>query len=261
MLGLRASDVLGEQATVERDGASLHVTLRSQDGRVLGERSLPADGSCAELAGVVAVVLAAWLSDVHPEFVGALPAAPPPPPPPPPARPARPSPPSHQGRIGLGLGADFSGSKLVPLATLGLDWTPIRGGFGAFVSATISGQHSVTLSSGSVRYFRWPLQLGPLLRVPLAGSALDVKAGPVLAWLYLSGNGFASSSTRSAFVGGGFISTRIAITAQTFEPYAELGGLLFGPSQAFVQRPADQVTATLPSFELYAAVGASLGAW
>src|SRR5882724_6003193 len=84
ILGLSTSAKLAEQASVERTDAALHVTLRSEDGRVLGERSLPADGSCSELVGVVAVVLAAWLSDVHPEFVGALPAAPSPPPPPPP---------------------------------------------------------------------------------------------------------------------------------------------------------------------------------
>src|SRR4051812_33378892 len=123
ILGLRAGVVLGEQATVERLESSLHVSLKSQDGRVLGDRSLPLDGSCSELAGVAAVVLAGWLSDVHPEFVGVLPEAPPPPPPPPPpqqqqpARPVRPRPASHQGRVGLGLGANFSGARLVPTAT------------------------------------------------------------------------------------------------------------------------------------------------
>jgi hypothetical protein len=149
----------------------------------------------------------------------------------------------------------------VPTATLGLEWSPRRGGVGAFMSATVSGLHTQPLSPGRVDYLRWPLQLGPLLRLPLAASALDVKAGPVLAWLHLSGNGFASTSTRSALVAGGFISTRLAVTSHPFEPFAELGGLLFDSSTAFIQRPADRVTATLPSFELYAAVGGSLRAW
>ena len=86
MLGLRTTDALEERATVERDGSSLRVTLRSKDERVLGDRLLRADGSCDELAGVVAVVLATWLSDVHPEYVGSLPE------PAPPVSPAVPAP-------------------------------------------------------------------------------------------------------------------------------------------------------------------------
>jgi len=265
ILGLSANAVLAEQATVERDDSSLHVTLRSPDGHVLGDRSLRADGSCSELVGVVAVVLAAWLSDVHPEFVGALPAAPPPPSPPPspppPATPLSSSPPSHHGALGLALGADLAGKNLAPLGALAFDWLPTRGGLGAFASASATGLHREALSTGSVQYWRWPLRLGAVLRLPLAGSALDVKAGPALGWLRLNGSGFATSSSSSALIGGGFISTRIVMTAQSFEPYAELGGVLFGSTRAFVQRGSDQVTVDLPSLELFFAIGASVRVW
>jgi hypothetical protein len=264
ILGLGALDTLDEQAAVEREESSLHVTLRSKDGRVLGDRLLRAEGSCDELAGAVAVVLAAWLSDVHPEFVGTLPESAPKPAPLPPApapRAKAPSEPWLHGSFGAAIGADFSRESLTYLGTLGARFVLTRSGFGAAITATFVGARTQPLSSGNVRYFRWPLLLGPLYRVPLAASNLDLQAGVAVSWLHLAGSGFADSSTRNAFAGGGFVSTRVSLAATGVEPFLELTGLFFPPTRAFVQHGSERILVNLPDFELYAALGAALRAW
>jgi hypothetical protein len=118
------------------------------------------------------------------------------------------------------------------------------------------------LSSGSVRYLRWPLLLGPAFRVPLAAaSKLDLHAGAAVAWLHLSGSGFADSSDRDAVVGGGFVSTRFSLASKGFEPFAELSCALFPATRAFVVRGPEQIAVDLPHVELYVALGASLRVW
>ncbi|MDF3069531.1 MAG: hypothetical protein K0R38_5132 [Polyangiaceae bacterium] len=58
---------------MQRREAGLFVELRSADATSIGERLLPVEGSCDELAQAAAVVLSAWLSDVHPDFAPELP--------------------------------------------------------------------------------------------------------------------------------------------------------------------------------------------
>ena len=125
ILHLAPEQQLTESFLVERHEAGLYVVLKAADASVIGERTLPLEGSCDELAQAAAVVLSAWLTDVHPDFAGALPApvpapAPEPQPPPEPAKPeatpppavrkpapvfpVRPSAPPNPGRFDWGLG-------------------------------------------------------------------------------------------------------------------------------------------------------------
>jgi hypothetical protein len=276
ILGLPASRAIDEQAMVAREGGSLKVTLRTKDGRAIGERSLQADGTCGELAGVVAVVLSAWLSDVHPEFVASLPEAAPPPPPEPraPIAPAPPRPPpevpretratgalSHHGAFAAAVGADLLAQAPAPLAMLGFRWMPEKSGLGAAAAVTIIGARTEPLLSGSVRYWRWPLSIGPAWRMASEVASVDIAAGPALAWLHLEGRDFSLSATRDTPVVGGTISTRISLGADTLNPFAEVTGVWWPSSQAFVQRGAQQLAVDLPAFELYVVIGASLRAW
>src|SRR5262245_21568094 len=54
-----------EVALLWFEGASLHVTLARRDGVVLAEKSLAPEHSCRETARTAAVVLAAWLGELH----------------------------------------------------------------------------------------------------------------------------------------------------------------------------------------------------
>jgi len=60
-------------ARIEEAGGVLRVSLSAPDGALLGTRDLPRTSSCAELAAAAAVVVAAWESDVHPEFRPSIP--------------------------------------------------------------------------------------------------------------------------------------------------------------------------------------------
>jgi hypothetical protein len=123
------------------------------------------------------------------------------------------------------------------------------------------GARSEPLSSGTVRYWRWPLLLGPAWRVPLDSAAFEIEAGVALAWLHLEGKGFVVPTTRNDFLGGGYISTRIAVVADRFEPFVDLTGVLWRSAQPFVQQGANQVDVGLPALELYVAFGASFRVW
>ena len=131
ILHLKAEQELSESFLVERHEAGLNVELRGADASTIGQRTLPTEGSCDELAQAAAVVLSAWLTDVHPDFAGALPAPepkpgpePPPepkselePPKPPPVTETKAPPPKSPAPVtarawdfALGIGADYSAS-------------------------------------------------------------------------------------------------------------------------------------------------------
>ena len=57
ILHLRPEQALSEHFVVERHEAGLYVELRSADSTLIGERTLPAEGSCDELAQAAAVIL------------------------------------------------------------------------------------------------------------------------------------------------------------------------------------------------------------
>jgi len=281
-LGLSSEVRIEERVSVAREGDQLRVTARGKDDRLLGERLLPAEGSCEELAGAVAVVLAAWISDEHPEYVAAAPAPETPPPAPsepvppplppsaiapvvaplPPTRAAETPPPTARRKaghfdIGAALGASISGDGVVPLGALGGRWMPEGMGLGGSLSASVSGSRSLDLSEGSVRYWRWPLLLGPALRLPLGAAFLDLQGGAALAWLHIEGVDFSGPNRQNALAAGGFASARVALSSGLLRPFAELSGLIWGPTEAFVQRGDAQPTVELARAEISLAFGAA----
>lgn len=293
ILGLSAGAVVPEHASVSREGASLRVTLRAADARVLGERLLPAEGSCDEQAAAVAVLLAAWLSDVHPEYVGALPDAPPTPvlaspqPETPPAPPAEPPPPlaapvvppardnaapavpqqserraPHRSiELSAAAGGVLSSASPVPFGTLGLHYLPQSNGLGAALAVTLSTPRREDLSGGSVSYFRWPLVLGPALRASLGSTLLDVTAGPAAAWFHLSGVNFQDPATHDVVVWGGALAARWALPQGRLAPFIEVSGMAFAKARAVVRHGTDERSVDLPNLELYASLGGSFRAW
>lgn len=284
-LGLRAEVPIEERVSVEHRGEQLRVTARGKDDRLLGERLLPAQGSCEELAGAVAVVLAAWISDQHPEYLAALPAPevpaepspeapelPPPPPATPPTAPPEAAAPSHDEapasrnqsgvahRFGVGaaLGAEFSSDGAVPLGAIGARWMPEHRGTGGALTAVVTGSRRVELSNGSVRYFRWPLVLGPVFRFPIGGTSLDLQAGAALAWLHLEGIDYSPAQEHDAFSAGGALAARLVLASGLLRPFAELNGVVWGPTEAVVRRgDGDELSVKLPQVEVFAVFGAA----
>jgi hypothetical protein len=232
ILHLTPEQVLSEGFIVERHEAGLYVELRSADLTLIGQRTLPAEGNCDELAQAAAVVLSAWLSDVHPDFAGVLPAPAPAaePAPPPTAQPSRPpasKPPTPQPQatplparspprplprleISLGVGGEVTSSGPAFAGMLGVGYIPARQGLGLSATAILSPPQQEPLGPGLVEWRRWPLDVGPNLRIADETVSWDLCVGPTLAWLRLAGANFDRPSSRDDVAVGAFLSGRLS---------------------------------------------------
>ncbi len=190
-------------ATLEEGRTHLRVIVRRPDGTTLGQRELQRDHSCAELADAVALVVATWESDVHPEFALALP--------PPVDRPAASSvssdgapdrspdsPPVLQqrtrpadgptgadlesvatpapSRTGFDIGAALVAaaaphtldgsfeSDLVAAVSVVAGWVPHGSGPGARVALGIAADRVIPLASGDAHWRRVTAAVGPQFR-------------------------------------------------------------------------------------------------
>ncbi len=286
ILGMKPDATLQERATLKTQGETLRIVVRRPDGSVLGERVLSAAAPCDELEKLASVVVASWISDVHPEFVATLPPAPASgvmpddatpgatiptvPAAAPSASPTSASPsnppalPSVVARhqrwrweLSAAVGADFAEDGISPLGSLGVRWMPERLGFGAALTAHAMTARTKELSMGSVRYWRWPLVAGPALRVPMGMGRFDVHAGAALGWLHAEGRGFAPSETANVPRGGALLGMRGACGPARWKAFLELSGVVWGKTEAFIEKGDASPSITLPMVELYATVGAS----
>jgi hypothetical protein len=263
-----------ERAIVTHDGHALRVVLRGADGRDVGERLLSTDASCDDLAQAVAVVLATWISDVHPEFVGALPQRQPEPD----AKPidtrsattseprarfahevATPetTPPRGVSRHiepGLGVGVGIAGPKAAAVASLVAAWIP-SSGIGLAVSATLASTREQPLADGTLAWRRWPVAAGLVLRVPLRGALLDFSGGGAFAWSHLVGRGFPSTSSADDFALGAFASARVASSEGTLVPFAALTGYAWLARSAAYVRPEGGAELDLPRYDFTLVAG------
>lgn len=287
ILDFRSAAELKEHALVERNGDSVRVSLTGADGHVIGERTLAVEGSCEDMARAAAVVLATWLGDVHPEFVRPLPPAEPEPPneadaPAPPAA-TTPAPrvaqppvlapapelnqsaalgsPSSSNRwapgAGLGVGIDASGA-LTPLLSLTGTWAPSGFGWGAAATLILTGVREQALEPGAVRWWRWPLLLGPSLRLTPSGASVELSTGATFAWLHLRGRGFDPNRGADDVSFGSFAAVRLAASSGRWRPFVATTGL-FWLRRATAQTNAEAGNETrLPSLDVLLTAGAAL---
>lgn len=154
---LRPLAVNRESARIETEGALLRIQVLDAQGMVLVERNLPTTGhSCAALARAAAVVIAAWMIDLHPELA-------PPAPSQGPAAPVRataapalvltPPTPGDGSRIqaSAGAGVSVSSDGWTPEGRLQLGWAA-----GPRLLLRLSlfgeGRRQVEVDAGSARY-------------------------------------------------------------------------------------------------------------
>jgi hypothetical protein len=276
ILHLSPEQQLSEGFAVERHEAGLYVALRGADSSLIGERTLPTSGSCHELAQAAAVVLAAWLSDVHPDFAGALPAPPavpppeqpePPPPPPPPPATARapaaaPPPPAGsaaQRRLHVlgGLGGDLTGGALSPALLLGASFGAEVSGVALSARALLTLPRQEPLGPGQVTWRRWPLGIGPSLRLATGTWAFSLSAGPAAAWLGLGGDSFDRVADQNGLVWGGFGELLVSGRAHPFAPFGALN-VQFYPGNTTAYVSGLDLSWDLPPLSATLIVGARL---
>jgi hypothetical protein len=279
---------IDERALVMREAGSLRVVLRGADGRDVGERVLSADAGCEDLAQAVGVVLATWISDVHPEYVATLPstevtpgatdAKPPSPTPTPTAHaegepaadtsatlPTHDSAPAQDGPTqaprrlepGLGVGVGLSGPRAAATVSVVVAWVPAGSGVGLAASATVASPREQPLADGKLQWWRWPATVGLVLRTPAARAIVDVTAGGALAWAHLNGRGFPSTSSADDFTLGAFASVRIAYATGRLVPFAAATGYgWLARSTAYV-RPDMGGDLDLPRYDVMLMAGAT----
>lgn len=291
ILGLSATEHLSEVARLAYADGGLVVTLRDTEGRVLGARTLPLEGDCDELARAAAVVLATWLSDVHPEFVprlaqraNATPSAPtvanaagttdgatrtsaangsnagkav--------ARVTRPSGSMRSSgsvhlerewrlRAGAAVGAAVLSAPVAFAGTLSVAFVPNHGGIGATLRASAVTPRERDVPGGKVRYFRWPLAAGATLRFKAPSVALELDGGGALGWLHVAGRSFSPDHSADDATFGTFAAARALGTGGPIQPFAELAAL-FWLRSARVYADATQPSVALPRGELTLSAG------
>jgi hypothetical protein len=274
-----------ETALVALEGSELRIVLTTRDGRLLGERRLPADGTCDERALSVAVVLGAWIATAHPEYLSTLPepksepeptpAEPSPPSPPPiptpPAptpRPVAPPPPAPSVRpatgapwrfeVALGVGGEISNAGLVPAGEISARYAPDTSGFGLSAFTLFAGPEEREVGGGHVTSFRWPLGVGGLARLTQGELAFDLGAGPMLGLLRVDGEGFTARNEGATDAQGGIhAALRVGARTGRWRPFAT-AKLLTWLGKATAQARSPDAEVDLPVTEGVLLVGFGL---
>jgi hypothetical protein len=204
-------------ATIARaDDGSVSLSLADTSGQPIGARTLPRAGTCSDQAKTVAVTLAIWEAQLHPEIslaLDRLASPPPPPPPPPPPQPevavvARVAPPPAPAARELTLGAaavgDLQAGAWAPGARLELGLGRAGGRWRARLAAVGVGRHRIDLPPGGASWWRGFVQLGADVDAARGRRwALVLGAGALGGVASIEGAGFpVDHATRSVDVGG-----------------------------------------------------------
>jgi hypothetical protein len=191
-------------ARVTRSGSGLRIDLVSADGVLIAERALEYAGTCAELADMVAVIVASWESDVHPEF----------------ARPAA-EPvtttaaakaesverPRFHFDIAAGAGASLADSVAFG-GTATITWFPKGGSLGARLSGLGETTHTTNVGIRQAHWNRWLVGLELDWRLPGITTSLGFHGGVALAVLQAGGVNFDQNASDSSLSPAALAGTR-----------------------------------------------------
>ena len=277
ILGVPAGAHVAEHARLERGASKLVVSLRASDARVLGEHALPLEGDCTELARASAVVLAAWLSDAHPEFVPQLAHA---------ANPdertqsdaasdrAAPQTPvaapngsvrssgtlrlesTWRARVSATLGAAVLPTPVAVAGSAAFSIIPDAGGIGATLRVGALSPRRIDVQTGEARYFRWPLGAGAVFRFAGRRLATELELGGALGWFHAEGRSFNPDQSANDVTFGPFAAARLGTARGPVRPFLEVWSVVWARS-ARVFADAAQPSQPLPSLDLTLSLGAA----
>jgi hypothetical protein len=215
LLGDAGAAGTSDVATIKRrpDG-SVSVSLADTEGRGIGDRQLPRARSCGDQAETVAVTLAIWEAQLHPEIALRLDRLSPEPPPPvaaptPEATLVRPAPPAQRAprttiALGVAAAAVAHSGGWSPGARVELSAGRPQARWRLRVAAVGVGRDTVDVSPGQARWWRAFLVVGPELDVARGRRwAFVASAGAAGGVASISGTGFdVNRQTLSLDVGG-----------------------------------------------------------
>jgi hypothetical protein len=276
--GATAAPVGGADAAIAAelrdDGDLLVIALRSRDGKLTAERTLPRAGSCADLAAAAAVVIESWRGETRTDVAVEIPVPRPPEPagvPEPAAEVSAPAPASaprarRPWDVGVAGVTSLQGDLAPGLMVDGhYGWAGSSLAARLAVLATAAHARSLAAAPGQARWSRAALALG--IRDRLWGRRnlmLDVHADAQLALIRLDGAGFDSSYTRNDFdigIGGGLgLAWKPDVAGVIVAaPFLGIDGVAWPRDKTVVTQGPGGGQATLPWFELRAVAGVSFG--
>ena len=273
------SQASGDDSQVVRiteHGDDLVVSHEGSDGNVLATRRFARTFSCRELGSAVAVAIAAWQSDVHPEFAPNLAARTPPPPPA-----VSPLPAPSPSAVTIGASADatatepwdltagvsvgFGTSVDVPVtgadATVGL-WVrpPARA---TSLRFEIEGQskRQMALAGGQAAWRHVTAGIGVerpwLSSAPSPPSALfRWFALARLGWLGLRGEGFDLDHSDDVVDAGATLGLRAVVGRGRWSSWAELAVSVWPIRHELLGPASAGGTERLPVVETFVRIGA-----
>jgi hypothetical protein len=210
---LTSSGVTSEKqdvAKVEHASDKLHVELRDPEGIVIAERTLDGGASCAELARMVAIVIASWESDVHPEFVrrpAEIARVQPAPLPEPPI----PTAPAVVASYDVAAGATVGqADTLAAGASIGAAWFPRGVGLGAWILGAGDFSRTIAVGTHQASWRRWTTSLELAYRSTRDRLAFDAHAGMALGWVSTEGIDYDQNRSVSATSVGGTAGIRMS---------------------------------------------------
>ncbi len=264
MLPSISETVRPDLAHVFRRGNRLQIILVGTDAVVIAERWIDDTGACAELAELIAVVIASWESDVHPEFT--RPQAEPIPAARSEKPPAPPSPPGPEAaafyEVAAGLALSWSDSAALA-GNLAMGWFPRGLGPGLYLSATVESTRTLDLAPGTVSgqaiWRRWIGSAEFDWRLPRGAWALDLHGGLALAWLAANGSGFAPNHSAYSFSPGGAVGARLSRQA-TRRTSVWVGlAASYWPRKQLVYGQPDMPQQEIPHYQGLASIGLCFG--
>jgi hypothetical protein len=239
-------------ARVTRSGAGLQIELVSPDGAVIAERGLDYAGTCTELADMVAVIVASWESDVHPEF----------------ARPAAdlvsatlPAKveSSTATRVHLDLAAGVGASLADSVAFGGaaaLTWFPTGGALGVRLSGLGETTHTTDVGIRQAHWNRWLVALEVDWRLAGVTTSLDFHGGAALAILRAGGVNFDQNDSATSLSAAALAGARWSFwISRHWAAYADITAAYFQRDQALRGTEPQQ----LPHFQGLLTLGVAVG--
>ncbi|HEX4456999.1 MAG TPA: hypothetical protein VIA18_03470 [Polyangia bacterium] len=258
---LPSAGSLADRATVDVSAGAIRVEVRDPDGTLLGARALPPRGSCDDRAEAVAVVIAAWESDLaastSPAFTIARPAAH--------ATAvvatARPRSAALTWDVAAAFLGTFAGGAFAAGASA--DVTLRKPGFPLAARLGVAGSDSreIALAGGSAGWTRAALLLGAAFDVvSRRGIRFDAHADVAAGWLFVQGRGYHANYSDNAFdpaLGGG---VRLALTKWDLEPWVDCTLLGWLRHQTVsVSDPTSTMSAEIPRFDVWLRAGVAYG--
>jgi hypothetical protein len=227
------------------EGALLIDLVDAQD-RTLRTRRLAMNAPCGELANASAVIIATWVGELHPLRMGGVPLQ----------RRKRPS--RLRWEADAGFTAGLVGKQFSPGGVLEVEIAPRASRFGGRLALLGEAPRILAVDTGSAKYTRPMVQLGPNVRFVPWRMLLDLHAEASLAALVVEGSGFTSSRRDVDFdigLGGG---ARAAIRAGPVAPY--IGASVVGwLRKQEVQVSGISTRTGLPRYEVLLSVGLAFG--